>query len=76
MKVKHYMPAEFSRKFDQVVYDSGLTCKQIAELTGVERKAISNYRLGHNIPNVCFLMKFCATFHVSADWLLGIKEEK
>jgi transcriptional regulator with XRE-family HTH domain len=50
--------------------------KELAEKVGVNEMAISRYIHGGRIVSVSILIDICKTLDVSADYLLGLKEEK
>lgn len=59
----------FDRRRDEACYRSGLTKAEIAKKCGFNRKTLYSRNM-----NSLYLAKFCAVTHVSADWLLGLKE--
>lgn len=52
-----------------------LTQKEIAEKCGVKASVFGHYEHDRNGPTVEVLKKICIELDVSADWLLGLKEE-
>jgi transcriptional regulator with XRE-family HTH domain len=50
--------------------------KELAEKVGVNEMAISRYIHCGRIVSVSILIEICKALNVSADYLLGLKEEK
>ena len=46
----------------------------VANAIGYGQKAISNYETGKCEPSIDAIKKLCAFFGVSADYLLGLKD--
>ena len=53
---------------------AGLTQKQLAEKMGVTASVVSYYELSERTPSPETLIKLANIFHVSTDYLLGIKK--
>lgn len=66
-------PMEFARRFSIVLERSGLDMRDFASSIGCERKALINWRQGKHFPGIKTLARICATYDVSADWLLGLE---
>ena len=49
----------------------GLTRKQVAELIDVSESLIGLYESGNRQPSLIVLIKLCAIYKVTADYLLG-----
>ena len=60
----------FSDRLERAIYASGLTCNEIAERVGCNRKAIYSYRDNESNPDVFTVAKLCCVLGVSADYLL------
>ena len=54
----------------------GLTCKEIAEKMGVSLPTFFAYRRGTYLPSVFILHGMCKAFGCSADWLLGLSDDR
>ena len=55
---------------------SGMTCSALAMQTKLSTKAIKNLEAGISKPSVNTITKLCEIFHVSADYLLCLKEDE
>lgn len=55
--------------------EKGLTQKQVAEQLEISSTCYSGYEQGYREPDLKTLIKICKFFDVSADYLLGIKDE-
>ena len=55
--------------------EKGLTQKQVAEQLGISSTCYSGYEQGYREPDLKTLIKICKFFEVSADYLLGLKED-
>ena len=53
-----------------------ITQKQLSEILGVTRTAVSKWEAGENGPNSEILVKLADYFNVSTDYLLGLTETK
>ena len=71
-------PRGFPDRLAKAIYDSGISCVEICRRSGgrMERKSIYSWRFGDTTPNATQLMYLCTVVNVSADWLLGISDEK
>lgn len=48
---------------------------QCAQKIGISRSALSHYEQGRARMTIDILSKFCKSFDVSADYILGLKDE-
>lgn len=62
----------FGKTLKRLRKEAGLTQKQLASQIGVSKSMISFYELQARIPSPPILVKLASTFHVSADYLLGL----
>ena len=76
MRVKRYPLYGFTDKLTNLMAESNMTLIEMADIIGVERKTLANYRDGVSNPDTLALAKICKLFNVSADWLLGLKAEQ
>lgn len=63
---------------DKIKYmrlQKGLTQDQLGKLLGVNRSVISLYESCQRAPTFDILKKIARIFHVSTDYLLGVKEQ-
>lgn len=63
-------------RLKKVLDEKGMMQKELAEKIGVNEMAISRYIHGGRIVSVSILIEICKELNVSADYLLGLKEEK
>ena len=67
---------------DQTVYlkrfrqEFKVTQDAAARTIGIDQRQWNRYENGINEIPVRYLKEICIQFNVSADWLLGLKEEK
>ncbi len=55
---------------------SGMTYNELAKRVKISPKAIKNLEAGISKPSVSTITKLCKIYHVSADYLLCIKEDE
>ena len=60
----------FTQRLRKAWIESNLSQGKVAEICGVNRKAIGSYVNGNTVPDATTLGKMCELFKVSADWLL------
>lgn len=65
-----------SDRIQEVVLRSGLEITVIAKRLNIARSALYGYMYYDIMPNAVNLMKIASEFDVSADWLLGLKDEE
>ena len=69
-------PDIFAKRFKEVVKEQGLN-KNKLETDGVcQSESTLSYFRGDRLPNGRTLMYICSYLNVSADYLLGISDEK
>jgi transcriptional regulator with XRE-family HTH domain len=66
----------FGQRLKNVLTERNMMQKELAEKIGVNEMAISRYVHGGRIVSVSILIEICKELNVSADYLLGLKEEK
>ena len=64
----------FGKRFAELRTEKKLTRKQVAETLGVSLRLISYWENGERECDFNMLVKICALFSVSADYLLGITD--
>jgi len=64
----------FGAKLRKLRKESELTQQQLADKLDVTKASISAYETNAKYPSIEVLIKIANTFHVSADYLLGISE--
>lgn len=60
------------RQFRQ---ENNITQAQVANALGMSQQQYFKYEKGVNEMPVRYVVAFCKHYGVSADWLLGLKEE-
>lgn len=63
-------------RLDKLIKDSGVTISALSEKTNISRKQINNHRHSLSVHYIKFIKKYCNFFNVSADYLLGLIDEK
>lgn len=76
MNNKHFPLPGFQERLRDAWLATGLTQKDVGNMIGFNRKAISNWLNGDTLPNATALGRMCKVFHVSADYLLFGNEKK
>lgn len=66
---------DFTKRFNQVIEESGLTGVEISELLQIHPPTLVKYKTGKSLMSMYTLYNFCKTFGVSADWLMGLSEK-
>lgn len=70
------MKEGFSDRLKESIQDRGLTQRMLATRIGTTEVSISRYLKGKRIPSADVLYKLCKALDVSADYLLGLSNEK
>lgn len=63
-------------RLKQALEEQKLTQRSLAQKAGITESAISRYVIGRRKANEYSIIKICKALNVSADWLLGLDEEK
>lgn len=66
----------FTKRLNQVIKESGLNGAKISQMLGIHPPTLSKYVHGVSGMSTDTLRKFCKTFNVSADWMLGLSDIK
>jgi len=64
----------FAARLRQIMNEQRKTQKEVADVLGITRQAISQYLDGAVQPNAEKLFKLANYFDVSVDWLIGLTE--
>ena len=70
MQVKRNQPEGFRERLYDVFIKSGFTFTDLAKRTGISRSLLYAYMYDDIVPTITTLVKLCAIFNVSADYLL------
>ena len=60
----------------QIRYQRGLSQKQVAEVLDMQQQQYCRYENGQNEIPVRHVITLCKFYGISADWLLGLKDEE
>lgn len=66
----------FAKRLRRVLREKDYSQKDIAEACGVSAPTVSYYCNGESSPDILTLARLCEVLGVSADWLLGISDER
>lgn len=72
---KHNKVRGFWERVDEVIYESGLSKAEIARRCGFSRNILADEGAGR-MMSVGTLASFCSAMHVSADYILGLTNER
>lgn len=65
----------FSKRLKELRTDNNLSMKDLAKKIDVTDAAISNWENNINEPKISYIIRLCNYFDVSADYILGLKDE-
>ena len=63
-------------RLKQVKEKKGLTTSEISKRMCIHAPTWCKYESGKSMMSLETLYRFCKTFDISADWLLGLTDEK
>lgn len=66
----------FTTRLKQSITERGLTQRMLATLIGTTEQSVSRWANGNRTPNADMLYRMCKALDVSADYLLGLSNEK
>lgn len=72
---EHIKLEGFWERINQAVLDSGLSKSEVARRSGISR-GIFYGESDNRMFSAGSLARFCSVTHVSADWILGLKERR
>ena len=72
---KHYKVIGLTERLREAIFASGKSVLTLAEEMGATHTAIYDHMKGVGV-SVSYLLRYCKALNVSADWLLGLKEER
>lgn len=67
------MKVNFGTRLKELRTNANMTQAQLGRLIGVTKSVISFYELHERAPSPDILIKLSSVFHVSTDYLLGLK---
>ena len=67
--------SKFAENLKDLLFDSKLTQKQLADITGIDKASINRYKAGTCMPNLKAVVKLAEHFNCSIDYLVGKTEE-
>ena len=67
---------DFGETLKKLRLESGYTQQQLADKLCVTKSVVSYYELQERYPSPEILVKLASIFHVSTDYLLGLKAEE
>ncbi len=67
---------DFGELLKNLRVNAGLTQKQLADKLGISKNAVSYYEKSLRCPSSDILIRIARVFHVSADFLLGLDNDK
>ena len=65
----------YVERIKQLREEDGLSQAQLAKAVGISQAAIALWELGDRTPSADAIIKLAEFFDVSADYLLGLKDE-
>ena len=68
------MTTSLGKRLKKALVDREMMQKELAERAGTTEITISRYIRNDRIPQISIFINICKTLHVSADYLLGLKE--
>ena len=66
----------FTTRLKKSITERGLTQRMLATLIGTTEQSLSRWANGNRTPNADMLYRMCKALDVSADYLLGLSEER
>ncbi|MBO4940572.1 MAG: helix-turn-helix transcriptional regulator [Clostridia bacterium] len=65
---------EFTKRFNEVLQQSGKTQVEIARALNVTKQCVNDYKTGKSVSSLETLYLLCMYLDVSADYLLGLTD--
>lgn len=66
----------FGERIKELRTSLGLNQIEFGRNLPVSKQSVSNWENGNILPSIDMLVKICNTYNVSADYLLGIEQER
>lgn len=70
------MESAYLKRLRELREDNDLSQRQIGDLLGVAQGTVSQYELGKRPLPIEYLIKLCRFYSVSADYILGLSNQK
>lgn len=65
---------EFTKRFNEILQQSGKTQVEIAKALNVTKQCVNDYKTGKSVPSIETLYALCKYLDISADYLLGLTD--
>lgn len=66
----------YYRRLRDLREDHDLKQKEVADILGIDQRVYSNYEIGKREIPTRFVTQLALYYHVSTDYILGLKNEK
>lgn len=66
----------FAKRLEQIMIERQIYPAQVAKITGIKRTVIYAYVDGTHQPTAYNIKRLAIGLNVSADWLLGITDDR
>lgn len=66
----------FQKRLNHIMIERKIYPSQLAKIVGISRSLLYGYMQGDNQPTTFNLKKIALRLNISADWLLGISDNK
>ena len=67
--------SKFSSRLQELRLEQGLSCLQLSKKIGTTDATIGRWEQGKQSPNIKYLELLAKFFDVSADYLIGLKDD-
>ena len=68
--------AVFTQRIELLRTEQGMSKRRFALFVGTSSSVVSWWTVGRNSPSVYLIFQIARAFDVSADWLLGLTDER
>ncbi|MBD5149641.1 MAG: helix-turn-helix transcriptional regulator [Oscillibacter sp.] len=75
-KAASFTTSKFSERLKQILIETNTTHQELADILGVQRQTVSLYVNGQIRPDIDTLAIIGDHYGVTADWLLGLTEDR
>ncbi len=76
MPKKKTMVEGFWERFEECLEETGKSKRELSVELGCDRKMLYQSSTNRAALSMCYVARFCATYGISSDYLLGISDEK